>query len=364
MIEAIRRLPSGRATARSVHDPFPGVPDGIPVTVTVAIDSERAMIDVDLRDNLDCQPCGLNLTEACAKTAAMVGIYNGIIDHSVPPNAGSFRRVNIHLRENCCVGIPTHPYSCSVATTNLADRVSNPVQVAIAELAEGFGMAETGPILPPSTGVISGRDPRHHDVPFVNQIFLAITGGAGTPVSDGWLTIIHVGNAGLSRHDSIEVDELHHPIRVIDRYLIRDTEGAGRFRGAPSAYCEFGPIEGCTMEVLYTADGTIHAAGGARGGGSGGPARAFKRELDGRLTPLPNCYGVKLVPGERVVAHTAGGGGYGSPLDRDPDRVKHDLDEGWISRERAEKVYGLVLGHAGMIDKEATTRMRSGLRRH
>ena len=286
MIEAIRRLPSGEITARSAHDPFPGVPDGIPTKVTVAVDAEQARIRVDLRDNLDCQPCGLNLTEACARTAAMVGIYNGIIDHTVPPNAGSFRRVEILVRENCCVGIPRHPYSCSVATTNLADRVSNPVQVALAELADGFGMAETGPIIPAGMGVISGRDPRHGNAAFVNQIFLACTGGAGTPVSDGFLSIIHVGNAGMCRHDSIEVDELHHPLHVTHRYLVPDTEGAGRWRGALSAYVEFGPTEGCTMEVLYTSDGTINPAKGTRGGLSGGRARALKRELDGRADAL------------------------------------------------------------------------------
>jgi N-methylhydantoinase B len=361
MIAAIRRLPSGEVTARSAHDPFPGVPGGIPTKVTVAVDAEQARIRVDLRDNPDCQPCGLNLTEACARTAAMVGIYNGIIDHTVPPNAGSFRRVEILVRENCCVGIPRHPYSCSVATTNLADRVSNPVQVALAELADGFGMAETGPIIPAGMGVISGRDPRHGNAAFVNQIFLACTGGAGTPVSDGFLSIIHVGNAGMCRHDSIEVDELHHPLHVTQRYLVPDTEGAGRWRGALSAYVEFGPTEGCTMEVLYTSDGTINPAKGTRGGLSGGRARALKRELTGELTPLPNCHGVTLAPGERVVSYSAGGGGYGPPWQRDPARVKHDVDEGWISTERAEGVYGLVFDQQGAIDRAATTAKRAGL---
>ena len=208
----------------------------------------------------------------------MVGIYNGLIDHSVPPNAGSFRRVEILVRENCCVGIPRHPYSCSVATTNLADRVSNPVQVALAELADGFGMAEAGPIIPAGMGVISGRDPRYDGVAFVNQIFLACTGGAGTPVTDGFLSIIHVGNAGMCHHDCIEVDELHHPLHVTGRSLVPDTEGAGRFRGALSAYVEFGPTEGCTMELLYTSDGTINPAKGARGGGRGSKAQALKRD--------------------------------------------------------------------------------------
>ena len=121
------------------------------------------------------------------------------------------------------------------------------------------------------------------------------------------------------------------------------------------------------MKVLYTADGTINSAMGARGGGRGGPARAHKRERDGSLTPLPACYGVTLEPGEFVVSHSAGGGGYGSPFDRDPDRVLHDLREGWISADRARGVYGVVTtGEAASdtlaIDEAATRALRSDMR--
>ncbi len=350
MVDAIRRLTSGRATIRTAHDPFPGVPEGIPVKVDVEIDAEAGTIRVDLRDNPDCQPCGLNLTEACSISAAMVGIYNGILDHDVPANAGSFRRIAVDVRENCAVGIPRHPFSCSVATTNLADRVSNPVQRAMAEIAPGFGMAETGPIQPPGMGVISGRDPRHQGSPFVNQVHVGISGGAGTPVTDGFLSIIHAGNAGMCRIDCVEVDELQYPMHVVRRGIVPDTEGAGTFRGAPSVYAEFGPTTDCPMKVLYTADGTITNALGARGGGGGGPTRAYKRERDGALTTLPACYGVALERGEYVVSYSSGGGGYGAPLDRDPQRVMHDLREGWITAERARTVYGVVA--QGRVDDD------------
>ena len=83
-------------------------------------------------------PCGFNLSEACARTAAMVGIFYGLGASSVPTNSGSFRRIDIRLRENCVVGIPRFPASCSLATTNVADRVTNAVQTAIAELGEGY----------------------------------------------------------------------------------------------------------------------------------------------------------------------------------------------------------------------------------
>lgn len=241
MVEAIGRLSSGRIVLHSTLDPVPGIPGGIPVKVDVEIDAARAMITVDLRDNPDCQPCGLNLTEATAVSAAMIGIFNAILDHHVQANAGSFRRVDVKVRENCCVGIPRHPYSCSVATTNLADHVTNPVQRAIAELSPGFGQAATGPIQPPGMGVISGRDPHHGGEPFINQVHIGVSGGAGTPVTDGFLSIIHAGNAGMCHIDSVEVDELHHPILIEDRHILEDSEGAGTYRGAPSIYSEYGP---------------------------------------------------------------------------------------------------------------------------
>ena len=82
----------------------------------------------------------------------MVGVFNSI-DHGVPKNAGSFRRDHAsHLREELHRRHPRHPTSCSVATTNIADRVANSVQAAIAELADGLGLAETGAVLPPSSG--------------------------------------------------------------------------------------------------------------------------------------------------------------------------------------------------------------------
>ena len=56
---------------------------------------------------------------------------------------------------------------------------------------------------------------------------------------------------------------------------------------------------------------------------------------------------LELQPGERIVSVSAGGGGYGDPLTRDPAAVLHDVLEGWVSRERALEVYGVVLTDSG-----------------
>ena len=356
MVAAIRRLPAGVVARKSRHDPIPGTPpEGVEIVVKVTVNPSEAMISVDLRDNPDCMPCGLNLSEGCARSAALLGVFNSI-DHAVPKNAGSYRRVRVALRENCVAGIPRHPTSCSVATTNIADHVANPVQAAIAELAEGFGMAETGSVLPPSIGVISGIDPRSGKH-YVNEVYLGITGGAGAPTTDGWLSIVHVGNAGMCYQDSVELDEMRQPLFVETRKLLANTEGAGAQRGAPSAYSVFGPTSQ-PMCVAYVSDGNINPPRGTRGGLPGGRSDQRKRLADGRETQVPSCAEIWLEPGEMIISVSAGGGGYGDPHRRDPRRVIHDVREGWISAERARNVYGVALSPDGELDAEATELLR------
>lgn len=353
MIDVVRAMPKGKVTRTSTHDPFPATPeDGVTIKVTVEVKPEEAMIEVDLRDNPDSMENGLNLSEGCALSAPMVAIFNSI-DHTVPKNEGSFRRIKVHLRDGCIAGRPIHPTSCSVATTNIADRVANPVQAAIAELADGLGMAETGAVIPPAIGVISGV---HNGEPFVNEVYLGCTGGAGTPHSDGWLTILHVGNAGMCYQDSIEIDELRHPIFVHQRRLLPDTEGAGRFRGALAALAEFSPV-GCEMTVAYVSDGNLNPARGTRGGGTAAPSSQFRRRADGSLEPVGNCAEVVIRADEAMVSYSCGGGGYGPPAERSLDRIAHDVSEGWVTRERAEAVYAVAIGDDG-IDVARTEALR------
>ena len=357
MVTAIGNLPQGKASCRSTHDPIPGTPEeGITIKSTVSIDPKAAEITVDLLDNPDSLPCGLNLSEACSRTAAMVGVFNSI-DHTLPKNAGSFRRIKVLLKKNSVCGIPSHPTSCSAATTNVADRVTNPTQSAMAEISDGLGLAECGGIFTPGLGVISGIDPINGK-PYVNQIMLAFTGGAGGPEADCWQTICHVGNGGLCYYDSIELDELRHPLYVHSREFIKDTEGAGRFCGARSAYSEYGPIRG-KMDVAYISDGSKNSAKGVRGGLHGTPSQHYKISRNGDRVELTNVGVVSLEVGERIVSMTTGGGGYGEPIERNPEMVLHDVNEDYVSMNRAEEVYKVVFDELGNIDVPATEELRS-----
>lgn len=335
---AIAKLPAGESEGQSIHDAMPGTPkEGVVIKSKVTVLPDEKRIVVDLRNNPDALPCGLNLSEACARTSALIGVFNSI-DHTVPKNAGSFRRIEVLLREDCVAGIPKHPTSCSAATTNIADRVSAATQCAIAELAEGFGMAEVGAGLSPASGVVSGIDPRTKK-PFINQLFLGGTGGAATAHSDAWLTYLHCGNGGLSFIDSVELDELCQPIRVISRRLLPDTEGAGRTRGASSLQVEFEAI-GCEVDVASVSDGNINGPKGVRGGLSGGLSSQYVQKKDGSQVPVKQVSVLRLKENESLVSITCGGGGYGSPKERDRALIENDIAEGWITTQRAKDIYG------------------------
>jgi N-methylhydantoinase B len=175
--------------------------------------------------------------------------------------------------------------------------------------------------------------------------------------------MLTMGNAGMPYLDSIEVDEIHHPIRITERRLIADSEGAGKFRGAPGMQVVFGPVN-CRIEVGYVSDGTVNPARGARGGLPAEPAQQFKRAASGELKPLRISDQVVLEPGELIVSLTAAGGGFGPPFERDPERVAHDVREKWITSERAAEVYGVIIDDlTGEVDRGATERRRRSLER-
>jgi N-methylhydantoinase B len=359
MAAAIRRLPAGRVVAENQHDPIPdaAIADGVPIKVAVTVDPGAARIEIDLRDNPDCLPCGINLTEATSRTAAMIGVFNSLTTR-VPTNAGSFRRLDVLLRENCVAGIPVHPASCSTATTGVADRVANATQRAIAELSDGFGMAETG-TLTAAVADISGNDPRRDGAPFVSLMILGLTGGAGHGRGDGWLVSGEVGDGGLMLRDSTEVDELLYPIVIWADRIVPDSGGPGRFRGAPACYVEYGPAD-TEITSMWSTDGYVHPAIGARGGHPGAPARQYLRRPDGALEPLPGWGELRLAPGETVLTSSTGGAGYGSPWERSLERVEHDVREGLVSVEQATAAYGVVF-FEGELDRGGSAARRSEL---
>lgn len=341
MIHAIRALPAGRLSAEGRHDALPGLPNGIPVRVVVEVKPSDGLVEVDLRDNIDCVPVGVNLSQTCATAGALIGVLN-CIDPSVPRNEGSFRRIRIHLRENCVVGIPRFPLSTSMATSNVTNRLINATQRAFSMLGDGYGLAEGAASMGAGFGVVSGIDRRRGGAPYVNQIVIGNNGGPGTPHCDGWVTYCMPDAAASVMVDSAEIIEQKYPLIIRSLRLVADSAGAGQFRGGPAGEIVYGPLHD-PMTVAYFAEMHEDPPKGARGGESGQRSLVAKITRDGREEPLPPIGLVELQPGEYIRGVESGGGGYGEPWRRDPQRVRHDVLEGWVSSARAQDTYAVVL---------------------
>ena len=366
MAHAISGMPAGTAIGHGRHDPIGDVlPDGIPLTVKVTVDPVDARVELDLTDNIDCVPAGVNESEACTVSNVLTGLFNSL-PPGIPANSGAFRRITLKLRENCIVGIPRFPASCSVATTNVGDRLVVTTQKAIADAWPGYGVAEGPTGLGPGFSVVSGNDRRRDGEPYVNQKFLGSQGGPATPDVDGWLTYGLAVAAGLMFRDSIEIDELKYPIWVRELRIRQDSEGAGRRRGAPGTTIRFGP-RWDTMTAAFITDCVFNPPRGTNGGGDAAPNIPFKDTATERELPIPPVGLIAVQPDEVLGAHHTGGGGYGSPLEREPERVRADVLAGFISFARARDVYGVVfaadvLREGLAVDADATAARRAALR--
>jgi N-methylhydantoinase B/oxoprolinase/acetone carboxylase alpha subunit len=357
----ISQMPGGTIVGHGAHDPFGPAPDGIPITVKITVDPAAGRVELDLTDNIDCLPAGVNESRTCAMNNCMTGFFNSI-DPDIPHNAGTFRRVEVKLRENCVVGIPRFPHSCSVATTNVGERLVVTTQKTIADNWPGYGRAEGACGIGPGFAVVSGDDWRKGGAPYVNQKFLGSQGGPAGPAHDGWITYGNSVTNGLMLRDSVEIDEQKYPVRITELRIRTDSEGAGRRRGAPGTILTYGPKVD-PMIAAYVTDGYAFPPRGTRGGGDAAPSEPYLVHTDGGVEPLDPITQVELQPGELLGHRLSGGGGYGDPTEREPELVREDVLARFISFERARAVYcvafeGEVLDDSLSVDVAETARLR------
>jgi N-methylhydantoinase B len=365
MIAEIKTLPRGEWEGEVTHDPIPDlVPEGITIRAKITVDPEEGYITVDVRDNPDQIPCGLNLGEAATIGDILIGILNSL-DPTIPHNDGSFSRIKILMREGSVVGKTTFPAGTSVCTTNISDRLISLVQATMAKMGPGYGVAEGNSCMGAMSPVVSGTDWRRGGAPFVN--FLAyLPPGPALYGHDGWLTFAVCGAAGAPRGDSVEIDEIKYTL-IFDKFeLARDSAGPGQWDGSPGKDLVYRSRRD-PVTVAWTVDEKVFPAKGVRGGLAGRPADVYKIDIKtGRKEEVPTMAALAITSDKRLVAKDAGGAGYGDPLDRDPELVKLRVREEWTSLQRARDVYGVILDTSSeqySVDYKETAKLREQLRK-
>ena len=196
----------------------------------------------------------------------------------------------------------------------------------------------------------------HDDLPFVCTETLAGAWGA-MPDRDGVHGIPNPG--GNMTNQPVEMIEALYPVEIERYALVDNSGGPGRFRGAPAFVRQY-RLLGEEAVLTMRSDRRRHLPYGLAGGYPGTPSwNIINPGAEQRVLPAMPMEAIRLAKGDVFCHISAGGGGHGSPLDREPERVLEDVLEERLSTEYARRVYGVVIDPAGMVvDPDATDQLR------
>jgi N-methylhydantoinase B len=183
------------------------------------------------------------------------------------------------------------------------------------------------------------------------------TGGFGArPTKDG-IDVLHADVIN-GMNVPVEAVEMEFPLRVHQHSLWIDSGGAGRYRGGLGYEKVFELLRG-EISVAHRGEYHFRAPWGLFGGRPGRRSRSVVLRQDGTTEVIPSKQVFTLKAGERVHVCTAGGAGYGNPLERPAEMALADVLDGKVSREAARAEYGVVItGEKPVVDEEATRRLR------
>ena len=290
----------------------------------------------------------VNVVPGLIKNTCYFGLM-AMTDASLPFNHGFIDVVKTRFREGTIVcPRPGAPVSYYVPLAYLtADVVLKALGQFIPERAVGSSGGGGG-VRIVGTGSKSGK-------PWVFMELLDTALGASSK-QDG-VSLIH-GTLGVGqfRPGPIEIHETEFPMRIVRFDVRADSGGPGKFRGGL----------GCTREYQLLEDAAVRVRGKGEmrskvppwGVFGGKPARTGSIAVNGVEVPETAREAV-VQPGDIVRVNMNAGGGYGNPLDRDPELVLGDVLDGYVTLHGARDDYGVVINSNSLtIDTKATRSLR------
>jgi N-methylhydantoinase B len=335
----LERIPDGRYVATGALDSNGVTDDMVPFQVTVEVSKDEVLVDFSESPEQQAGPMNTPLptTISCARYTMMFLVGAGE-DELV--TEGHLRPIAVRTKPGTMFHpLPPAPiFLYGWPARNACDSIHR----ALADAMPASVPAGNGGCL---CGVIWwGRNP---DGSFWGGGADHGVGQGATLAADGGPPLMHISGSGI-RYTPAEVIEARFPFVVRKFELAPDSGGAGRERG------------GLGLDVHYELDGEAFCTAifersktppwGLFGGHSARANIMRVHSPEGTTTEYCKATALPLPKGTLVELHTGGGGGYGDPAERDPERIAEDLREGYISKDEAARAYP----HAFQGTKETT----------
>jgi N-methylhydantoinase B len=348
----IAALPDGEYVYEDYLEFYPeGRFDPVLMRLTLTIRGDE--ITADFAGSNPQVPGVVNSTLATTGAGVLVAV-KAALDPDGPINHGTFRPIRLLAPEASIVDVKLD--APAGAHGEVRKRA---VSVMLGALAQVIPDLVSGDLCGTSfPNAMGGRDARRRR-DFV--YYEAPTGGnGGYREDDGASAWGNIDFGNVRTIQSAEALESGMPLRVEASELRRDSGGEGATRGGLGLRRELRLLDG---EARYSvlSDRAVVPPFGVGGAGVAAPVKVSVQR-DGReiefATP-GKVTGHPIQADDVVVMQSAGGGGFGDPLARDPERVWRDVRAGYVSPERAREGYGVVLTPSGAVDALATTAERT-----
>ena len=324
-------------------------PGPIPIRLKVTVRGDS--LDMDFSGTAPQVRAAINTPASFARAACYLAI-RAAIGLDLPHNSGFTRALRIHIPEGTVLN-PRLP--AAVAARALAAyRTTNVVVGAMAQIVPERMMAgdDGGNALV----TLAGTDRRGRRW-VLSDIHLGAWGGRHDRDGVDGLCGVCVSTANTP----CEIVELEYPVRIRRYAYVPDTGGAGEFRGGLGLIRDYEMLDDDTM-VQVRSDRITTLPYGLFGGKPGSPTRnVVNPGTEDR--ELPSKFMIWLNRGDVYRSQLAGAGGWGDPLERDPERVRQDVRDEKITPEYAAREHGVVLDPATLaVNEEATANLRAKLR--
>lgn len=194
----------------------------------------------------------------------------------------------------------------------------------------------------PITDPRTGHDLEYFAAPFIEE------GGTGAVKGfDGWDGETGSIHSGALKRGSVEECELVFPFRWDVVEIAQDSEGPGEFISGRGTYSDrlcVAPPGARTVLMSGDCDGAVHPPPGMAGAPPAQLGRIYMQRAEKKKREIFKTIDMdEMYPGDLLITRTSGGAGWGNPLNREPERVRLNVRDGFLSIQRARDVYGVVI---------------------
>jgi N-methylhydantoinase B len=349
----IGRIPDGTYYGEAATDDDGTVlEEPVWIRTEVTVKGDEMIVDLS---RSDAQRIGFVNSIYATTYSQVVGAAILMLDPSLANfhNEGTLRPIRVVAPEGLVVNC-RYPATVGASPLSIGVQIMETVLEALGKAMPERAMAAWGKH---RGDYFFATDPRNNKR-YVRTSFDYDGGGGAVWGYDGYPAISNLSTLGAVSRGNIEEDEIRFPWRVLVWRLMPDLMGAGRWRGGPGMHWEAVNEGTDGRMVTGSTDGDEMIGFGAHGGLPSPRSRTFLHR-NGKKIHIKPHRNIELKTGDRIVKFSSGGGGVGSPLERDPVAVRDDVLNGYVSQEAARDVYRVSLDQTTLeIDWAATRHLR------